>query len=250
MARVEIRGSLGLAVLGLLLAASVGCSDSALQALHDATADTQDGDDGGGIDDDDTAFDDDDSGLVEDDPGFDDDDSTGDDPPPWLDACPDDAVPITGFAAPDGGDEIHVFSWGPTWMNATLTAPVSGRFAVYDSGVYESGPSQTNESAYLRIRNPDNPDGVPEDPTCEAEHVVVDGDNDGPPPAPLTYLGTFPLVQGDNDLTLHHYCPLFRAGRCEALHVGEPPAHSGCDDGGLNSVHLVAAGICLVPRPR
>jgi hypothetical protein len=246
VARAMNQGWVGLAALCALLATAAGCNDNALQALHDGSV--QRGDDAGAIDDDDSGSDDDDAVLDDPPPDRDDDDSIPEEPPPFLEACPDDAVPITGFEGDDGADEIYAISWGPTWMSATLTAPVAGRFAVYDSGVYESGPSQTNESSYLRIQNADNPEGLPEDPTCEGEHVVVDGDNDGPPPAPLVYLGTFWLVQGDNDLALHHYCPLFRSGRCEELHVGDPEADGGCDDDNWNSVHLVAEGICLVPR--
>jgi hypothetical protein len=225
--------------------ALVGCGDSELQPLDGGTVHTRD-DPAAGDDDDD---DDTPGGGPYDDPD-DDDDAGGDDDDTvtHLDDCPEDGVAITDFVTDDGDGEIHTLSWGPTWASATLVAPVAGRFAVYNADVYESGGAQTNESGYLRIRNEANPEGVPETPNCDQEHVVVDGDNDGPPPGPLVHMGTFSLVEGDNELVLHHYCPLFRAGRCGDLHIGDPAASSGCHGGGLNSLHFVGAGLCLVPR--
>ena len=40
-------------------------------------------------------------------------------------------------------------------------------------------------------------------------------------PTLLIYLGSFELVEGYNELTLHHFCPLFRQGLCEGLHLGD-----------------------------
>ena len=56
------------------------------------------------------------------------------------------------------------------------------------------------------------------------------------------------MDQGDNALTLYHFCPLFRQGLCEGFHIGETQGDSSCLGDNVNSLHLVAGGICLVPR--
>jgi hypothetical protein len=249
--------------LVLLLAAAVllgGCNDTTLTTFPGNNPPTLDDDDDGAWDDDDAGDDDDDGAPYDDgqpdddDAGDDDDDASieddddDDDPEPWLDDCPEGSYSVTDFEGDGGGDEIYVLSWDNTEADATLWSPVSGLFAVYDSYVYESGASQTNESGFIRIRNSDNPEGAPTTPNCGLDFIVQDSDNDGDPPAPLTYLGTFDLVAGANDLTLYHFCPLFRQGYCSAFHVGDPGADSGCDSGGANSIHLVGEGICLVPQ--
>ncbi len=189
--------------------------------------------------------DDDDTSVVSDD-----DDGTpyDEEPPRWLDDCPPEAVQATGFFGPDGEDEIYVLANGQTESTGTLVVAAAGTYAVYDTDVYESGASQINESGYLRIRNEQNQDGLPIWGNCESEYIVQDGDNDGGAPAPLIYLGSFQLTEGENALTLHHFCPLFRQGLCEGYHIGESAGDNSCLGNGVNSLHLTAGGICLVPR--
>jgi hypothetical protein len=245
-------------VLALCTYALLGCNDNTLTTFPENNPPPLgdgDGDGDGDADDDDGSNDDDDGGPYDDGqpddddvPNADDDDDDDDLPDEWLDDCPPGAVPITDFIADDGGDEIYTLSWGPTEMGATLVAPVAGMYAVYDTYVYESGASQTNESGFLRIRNSVNPDGVPGTPNCGNDFIFQDSDNSGAPPAPLIYLGTFELVQGDNELTMYHYCALFRQGFCEDFHIGGANDSSGCESGNVNSLHLLGEGICLVPR--
>jgi len=252
--------------------ALLACNENALHTFPDNNPpplgdgdDDDDDDDDDGVDDDDTGGpyddgnpDDDDVGTDDDDddraPNSDDDDVNTDDdddddePEEWLDECPEDAIPITDFYSSDGGDGIYTLSWGPTEADATLEAPVAGMYAVYDTYVYESGGSQTNESGFIRIRNNENPDGAPISPNCGLDYIIQDSDNSGSPPAPYVYLGTFELVQGANELTLYHYCALYRQGYCGSFHIGDPDANSGCEGSGPNSIHLEGEGICLVPR--
>ncbi|MEE2829047.1 MAG: hypothetical protein VX498_07660 [Myxococcota bacterium] len=224
-----------------------GCSDNGLRPIPgDVPILT-----GGEGDDDDSPIDpgvdDDDTGGPYDD-GVDDDDVGLDEPPPWRDDCPPEATTATDFYGPNGEDEIYVLDSGATEATATLVVPVAGLYAVYDTAVYESGASQTNETGYLRIRNSHNPEGTPAIANCGDEYIVADNDNSGSPPAALIYLGTFDLDEGENNLTLHHFCPLFDQGQCEAFHNGAPDDASGCYGNGPNSIHLVGDAICLVPR--
>jgi hypothetical protein len=226
--------------LPLLLAASylglgAACSDNSLLLRGDGDSVVRDQP---SVDDDDTTT------------GADDDDGTpyDEEPPRWLDDCPPEAIEATDFFGPDGSDEIYVLANGQTESTATLVVPYSGTYAVYDTYVYESGASQINESGYLRIRNDQNVDGLPLWGNCQAEYIIQDGDNDGAAPAPLIYLGSFNLTEGDNALTLYHYCPLFREGLCEGYHIGESVGDNSCLGNGVNSLHLTADGICLVPR--
>ena len=266
-----------LRIVALLISALslLACNENALHTFPDnnppplGDGDGDDDDDDDDVDDDDTGGPYDDGDPDDDDVGTDDDDDDGDDddsdpnsddddanpgdddddePEEWLDECPENAVPITDFYADDGGDGIYTLSWGPTEMDATLETPVAGMYAVYDTYVYESGGSQTNESGFVRIRNSGNPDGAPVSPNCGLDYIVQDSDNSGTPPAPLVYLGTFELAAGANELTLYHYCALFRQGYCSTFHIGDPGATSGCDGSGANSIHLEGEGICLVPR--
>ncbi len=236
----------------------LGCNDNALRQLGDPLQDPygdpanddddswdgQDDDDSGGPYDDGQPDDDDSDG-----PGPSDDDDAADEPPPQrIGECPPEAIPLTDFYGPDGQDEIYVLAWNNTQATATLVTPVAGLYDVYDTEVSESGASQTNESGYIRIANDHNPSGVPEWGNCVNDWIVPDVDNDGPPALPWVYLGTFDLNDGDNQVILSHYCPIFRAGECGTFHVGDPDAASGCNDSGPNSIHLNAEGICLIPR--
>ena len=272
---MDLRHVLALLIVALPLLV-LGCNDNSLTAMNggnppnppggadddddgaddDDAADDDDGspyddgypnDDDASEDDDDAVSDDDDDGAEDDDDDVSDDDDD-DDPDPWIDDCPDGAYSVTDFYSASGGDEIYVLSWDPTEADATLVSPVSGLFAVYDSYVYESGASQTNESGFIRIRNSANPEGAPSTPNCGLDFIVQDNDNDGDPPAPLIYMGTFELVAGDNELTLYHFCPLFRQGYCQAFHIGDPGQDSGCESGGANSIHVNGEGFCLVPQ--
>jgi hypothetical protein len=216
-----------------LFVASVGCNENSLRTLDEEQLPPLDIAD----DDDDTTPD----------PETSDDDDSIADPPDWRSECPPEAFEGVGFYGPAGETEIYVLDSDPTEATATLVVPVSGLYAVYDTAVSESGSSQINETGFLRIRNSANPDGVPRNPNCGPDYVVQDSDNSGAPPAPLSYLGMFELVEGDNTVTLYHFCPLFNQGECEDFHIGDPEGASGCSGSGPNSIHLAGDGICLVP---
>lgn len=162
-------------------------------------------------------------------------------PPDILDGDCDPAM-----IAPFSEDEIWVGSRSRTSDHGVLTAPASGWYDLYNTHVVESGGSQHNESAYVRLRNGSNPDGRPASGNCGSDHVVVDLDNDGPPPGNQVFLGTFWLDAGDNDLELRHYCPRFRAGDCPEHHVPTPSSQS-CESDNINSVHFTGFAVCLVP---
>jgi len=240
------------ALLALLLVTS-GCNETALEGLNSPP---QRGDEGAANDDD--AADDDD--LADDDDGTNeneqpaDDDDLGDDddgevPPKTIDDCPDGAVYVTDFWGAGGEDEIYVLGNGnaPTEASATLVAPTAGLFDLYDISVAESGGSQTNESGFIRVRNAPNPEGLPALANCGLDWIQVDPDNEFNPPE-LFYMGTFELVQGENELTLYNYCGLYRQGLCQEFHIGDPDTDGGCNTGNYNSIHLAGEGVCLVPR--
>ncbi len=238
-----------LALLVLLL----GCNENALNALNSPP---QRGDEQEGDDDDSQASDDDDDDPTGDnqnegdDDVSDDDDAVGDDdddtpPPKELDACPDGGLTLAEFYGPDGQDEIYVLAYSPTEATGTLVSPIAGLFDVYDTSVAESGSSQMNETGFVRIRNSHSSQGEPVFANCGLDWLVMDTDNDGPPPN-LVYVGTFDLDEGDNELTLYHFCPLYQQGYCTEFHTGDPN-DNGCNDG-PHSIHFNGQGLCLVPR--
>jgi hypothetical protein len=156
------------------------------------------------------------------------------------DPCPDDVN------ATFGPGEIYVKSWDRETDGGVLTADVAGQYHVYDFTIAESGASQTNESAYFRVANDTNPSGMPTLSNCRDEWVVIDVDNDGAMArGQRIYVGTFWLDAGDNDLTMHHFCPLIRDGACPDLHLLVPDDGT-CDSGNVNSVHFLGEGLCLV----
>ena len=238
-------------LIGLLFAA--GCNDNALSVLN---APPQRGDEGAGLDDDDAGADDDDDDPSGDNTNEGDDDDVGDDddagddddtpPPDSLDACPEEGIFVTDFYGPSGEDEIYVLAWNNTEATGTLVAPMAGMYDIYDISVAESGASQINETGFLRVRNSHSSEGEPLFSNCGLDWLVMDTDNDGPPPN-LVYLGTFDLDEGDNELTLYHFCPLWRQGYCSDFHIGDPD-DGGCNDDGPNSIHFNGEGLCLVPR--
>ena len=257
--------SIGLVGYLLALLMFCGCSDSTLVQLDNgewgpAPADDDDAasddDDDAGDDDDGSPYDDgtdDDDAVVDDDDtsdGNDDDDDDDDGPPPdRISECPPNAAKVLDFYAPDGGDEIYVLSWNNSTATATLEAPLAGLYDIYDTDVAESGASQTNETGFIRIANDHNPSGEPVWANCGDDWVVPDSDNSGAPLDPWSYLGTFDLNEGDNTITLSHWCPVFRAGECDWFHIGDPDGASGCNDtGGANSIHVNADGFCMIPR--
>ena len=244
-----------LVLLLSLVLAGVGCSDNVLSALNSPPQRGDENPPAVDDDDDDDAVGDDDDGTNKNEQHADDDDAVGDDddddgmPPKTLDECPDGAVFVTDFYGPGGEDEIYVLGNGssPSEATATLVSPLSGLFDLYDISVAESGSSQTNESGFVRIRNALNPVGAPAFANCGWEWLQIDPDNEFDPPE-LFYMGTFDLVEGDNEITLYNYCGLFRQGLCTEFHIGDPAANGGCNTNNANSIHLAGAGICLVPR--
>ncbi len=167
-----------------------------------------------------------------------------DDPP--TDTPPD---PIPDPADCTAGATVTVA--GAVWTGSyssprstVIRASASGWYHLYDAYVAESGASQRNESGYLNVSNPFNPSGKPAAGNCNGEYIVVDNDNSGPPPSQV-FIGTFYLQAGDNTLTLHHYCPLQRAGQCGAFHVTSASS-STCGSGNVNSIHLDLRAFCAV----
>jgi hypothetical protein len=211
-----------------LLILALGCSDYEFHVPKDGSSPLDDGDE-----------------LVE---GEGPDEGSADD----TDYEPDQPDPYNDEDCLDGvwGDwlsgEIYVFSWDRPTDSGVLVAPEAGWFHLYDTSIAESGSSQWNESVFLRVSNGLNPDGMPLDGNCEGDFVIVDPDNEGALPDGTTvFLGTFLLEAGENDVSLHHFCPRYRDGECTDLHdAGDP--NSTCDTGNVNSAHVVGESICLV----
>jgi len=151
---------------------------------------------------------------------------------------------VDGDVASWAPGEIVVAAWNPLEAEGVITANTAGLYAIYDRSLAESGPSQTNESAYLQVTTDANPAGQPEEGNCAGWWVVVDDDNDGAPPQDPVFLGTFWLERGENPVTLHHYCKLYRAGQCQDFH-NPSPKNGSCDSDNWNSVHLLGEGVCL-----
>ena len=245
--------SLLMALLCLAAAAFWACSDYDVHGDDDDTGSSDDDDDDDNDDngDDDVADDDAvDDDAADDDNGDDDvaDDDAGDDdetPPETIEECPED-VDYT-FYDPDNDGFVAVQSWDPLEESATLYVDFTGIYHIYDTYIAESGASQTNEHGYLTITNSQNPSGVPLYPNCDTYYIVEDSDNAGTPPPGSIYVGTFPLVAGENnELTIYHYCPLYRAGICTQFH-NAGGSDTTCDDSGPNSIHMALDALCLVP---
>lgn len=170
----------------------------------------------------------------------------GEDPDPdppdeIIDDCTDGNV----ATLPSGG--MVVLSWDPTSDSGTLATAVAGWYHVYDYTIAESGSSQTNETARFRIVNAGNPEGTPRFANCGEDWWVLDADNDGElPSGTRIYIGTFWLEAGQNEITMEHFCPTWRAGECASLHVPDDTS-STCDTNNANSVHFDGEGICIVP---
>ncbi|HJN76253.1 MAG TPA: hypothetical protein QGF58_20155 [Myxococcota bacterium] len=219
----------------LILGLSLSCSDYSYFNKNDATEPWDSGGNPG----------------VGDDSGGDDSGGGGGDPSPdpWDDYDdPPDGDPPDRFGDCDEGiesvseDTIYVLSWDPTEMEGSITAPAEGWYHIYSDSIAESGGSQRNESAFFRVENASNPSGVPRWANCGYEWIVQDADNDGFPGGSRIYIGTFWLDEGDNDLVMHHYCPLYRSGNCPTFHI---EGEAQCDSSNVNSVHYYGTGICI-----
>ncbi len=189
----------------------------------------------------------------DDDVGDDDDDDdddvvdTGD--PPDDDGPPDDTLDdcTPGTLATWSSGEIYVLSWDRETDSGVMHVQDTGWYHLYDTSLAESGSSQWNESSFIRITNDTFTDQEPRFGNCGAEWIVQDPDNHGAlPENTRIYMGTFWMLAGDNTLTLHHYCPTYRAGQCTEFHITDDP-NSTCDSGDANSVHFTGEGVCLVP---
>jgi hypothetical protein len=191
----------------------------------------------------------------DDDPGSADDDDSWDetpDPPDDDDGPPDEAGDPTGDANCADGvlatwspGEVALLSWDAAPAEGVLDSPLTGWFHVYDLAITESGASQRNESAWLRIPNDLNLSGAPAVANCGLEWLTADLDNDGPlPPGTTQYLGTFLLVEGPNRVEVRHFCELYRQGLCTEFHY-EVDAGSSCHASNPNSVHITGEAVCL-----
>jgi len=177
---------------------------------------------------------------------------SGGDRPPSFDDPPNERPPTFLDGDCEGNEtawfdfsEIYVKSWDVTLHEGAVHADVAGWYHIYDRGMAESGSSQTNETAFVRILNVTNPSGLPAWANCGDDWFVVDADNFGAPNQPL-YVGTFWLDEGDNALELMHYCPVYRNGGCTGLHITDW-GEGTCESTNPNSVHLSAEGACVVP---
>jgi hypothetical protein len=160
-------------------------------------------------------------------------------PPEWIDACP------PGTRGEMTPEEIYVLSWDGSTATGTLWAPHDAWYHLYDADWAESGAAQLNESAYLRIRNSANPSGKPRAGNCGDDWIIQDADNAPPSPGVLQYGGTFWLLAGDNEVSLLHYCPLYRDGECPAFHEDSVDSQT-CWSSSVNSVHMVAEAVCVM----
>lgn len=143
--------------------------------------------------------------------------------------------------------ELVALSYDTGAAYGVLNSPEAGTFHVYDIAPAESGPSQSNESMYLRIVNDAAPTGQPLQQNCGGDWMVLDPDNAGSLPAGATqYLGTFAIEEGVNDVEMRHMCARVRAGECESLH-NTVPADGSCLTSNVNSVHMTGEAICLKP---
>jgi len=177
----------------------------------------------------------------------------GDGDPPRYDTPPTERPPtFLDGDCEEGTDEvvvefseIYVKSWDATLSEGTLYAYEAGWYHLYDLGMAESGASQTNETAMVRIKNSTNPDGLPAWANCDTDWFVIDADNYSPP-SDRIYTGTYWLDEGVNQLELVHFCPVYRAGACGDLHITDW-SDSTCETSNPNSVHLVGDAACVVP---
>jgi len=179
----------------------------------------------------------------------DEDDPPGDPPdddPPPSDPPPEEVDDCEGDVDAEFiGSEIYVLSWDRNTDSGSIVAAEPGWYHIYDTALSESGASQFNETAYLRITNSFRPDGEPYFANCGDDWVVQDADNFGSlPGGARLYAGTFWLEAGENIVTMYHYCPLYRSGACPSLHFTDDPSGT-CDSDNANSVHYGGYGICL-----
>lgn len=171
--------------------------------------------------------------------------------PPSFDDPPDVGnPPLLMQSECDGHDvlvlarTLGVTSWNDPSDSDTLIAPDAGWYWLYDLYLSESGASQWNETASLRIANGSNPSGRPLHTNCGDDWIVKDTDNNGTPALPRIYMGLFWLDAGANTVTLEHACPKIRAGSCTSYH--DLGASSTCQSSNPNSAHLDGQAICAV----
>ena len=160
-------------------------------------------------------------------------------PPPYNEEGCEDEEAVNWSPA-----ELIVGSWKPVTASGTVQVDVAGWYAIFDTALSESGSSQTNETGILQISNAGNPDGWPLFGNCGDWWIVTDSDNDGSPPSTPVYLGTFWLESGENPVTLHHYCTVYRSGQCTDFH-NDTPSEGHCNSSNWNSIHMLAKGVCL-----
>lgn len=139
--------------------------------------------------------------------------------------------------------DLEVASWERPEDTAVLSVKKGGWYWLFDGAPSDDGTLQQNETAWLRVSNPTNPQGRSAQQNCEQEWVVADEDrSDG-----RRYLGLFWLEEGPNAVTMHHACPLIRLGRCGTFQNGRPG--TSCVSYSSNSVQLGADSLCAVQAP-
>jgi hypothetical protein len=177
-------------------------------------------------------------------------------PPPYTELDPPalvrpEACVTIGLATsvPDGSGTVVVESQSDNNEVKDLSSPVTGWYDLYDLSLADSGASETNEIARIRVRNGLFPDGSSAYANCGSDWVGPDADNVGATGSELYYLGTFWFEPGVNTLDLQHFCLSIRQGICPELEDLSDPG-STCASDEENGVGLVADGLCLVePEP-
>lgn len=156
-----------------------------------------------------------------------------------------------------GDNQVYAFNTDANKVGCgTLTVDETGYYQIFDVELSESGPSQKDETGYVKISNSCNSDGWPVERNYEDRFLILDVDNDpcttdpecgagrtcggsgGCVPDAPTFMGTFLLVAGeDNTMCLHHWCPEYD----DIVAGGGDPGfvYNGCGDpGSINSIHF------------
>lgn len=142
--------------------------------------------------------------------------------PAVINECPSSAIGNVTF---EGFNDLlfnsfhYAAKWGrPNYNIGVLRATTAGWYHIYrmpNKIMADSGNHQRNETAFLSIPNGMNLGGKPHSssgPHCNGWRLMMDIDNDGPPPydetAEINYGGTFYLNAGDNIVSYNHFCKM------------------------------------------
>ncbi|MCA9493795.1 MAG: hypothetical protein KC621_27880, partial [Myxococcales bacterium] len=168
-------------------------------------------------------------------------------PPDWFSGCaPNGMLPAPIVDDPD--NEVVVDAFSDTWDVHHMDVDTAGWYHLYNDPPANDGPSQWNESIFIRIQNGTYPQSSAVLTNCGDDWVTVDGDNVQPVPV-LQYLGTFWFDAGRNTIVVAHFCPVVNAGQCGALENRNDPG-SRCAGPDNNRLRMVSNGLCIAePAP-